>query len=73
MLIKNGKVFLRDGKFHDCALRFGAQVEVWALCAPASWSLSRPRWRSSKRSSLIRYSRKLASMSPPRSSRRANP
>ena len=27
MLIKNGKVFLRDGKFHDCALRFGAQVE----------------------------------------------
>ena len=27
MLIKNGKVFLSDGKFHDCALRFGAQVE----------------------------------------------
>ena len=27
MLIKNGKVFLRDGKFHDCALSFGETVE----------------------------------------------
>ena len=27
MLIKNGKVFLRDGKFHDCALSFGKTVE----------------------------------------------
>lgn len=27
MLIKNGKVFLRDGKFHDCTLSFGKTVE----------------------------------------------
>ena len=27
MLIKNGKVFLRDGKFHDVALSFGKTIE----------------------------------------------
>ena len=27
MLIKNGKVFLRDGKFHDCALSFSKTIE----------------------------------------------
>lgn len=27
MLLKNGKVFLRDGKFHECTLSFGKTID----------------------------------------------
>ena len=46
MLIKNGKVFLRDGKFHDVALSFGKTIEGVgefegegraAMWSPALW------------------------------------